>query len=86
MFYRLRLPEGVDNRTALLTHNIIIPKPSLRVYGLTDRTQNTQTGQVKPERDTFKLPKITSFLHYCVEKQYLYNTHLMIKTIYKYFK
>lgn len=51
VFYRLCLPEGVDNWTPLLSHNIVIPEPGLRVYGFTNRTQHTQTWQIIPKRE-----------------------------------
>lgn len=58
LFYRLSLPEGVDYGTSTLTHNIMIPEPGFRVYGLSHSPQNTQTRQIISETDRIKHPEI----------------------------
>src|SRR5690606_39155268 len=37
-----RLPPGVDDRAALLTHHAVVPLPCLRIDGLAHRSKNAQ--------------------------------------------
>lgn len=46
--YRFRLPEGVNNGTALVSHHRVVPLPRLRVDGLSHRPQNLQGRSAPP--------------------------------------
>lgn len=46
--YRFRLPEGVNNGAALVSHHRVVPQPRLRVDGLSHRPQNLQGRSAPP--------------------------------------
>src|SRR5947209_13253981 len=47
---RLGLPPRVDDRTAALSDRLVIPHPCFRIYGLTDRTEQPQAGEIMLQR------------------------------------
>lgn len=49
-YYRLCLPEGVNDGTSALTDHLVVPLPCIRVDRLTHSSQNPQAGEVVPNR------------------------------------
>lgn len=47
-YYRLCLPESVNDGTSALTDELVVPLPRLPVDRLTNGTQNPQAGEVIP--------------------------------------